>query len=66
MPHVGTTINIDPRIRDRLKRYGTAGMTYNDILKRLMDRVDRDDFFAEAKRIAQDPASEEWVALEDL
>jgi hypothetical protein len=61
----GTTINIDPRLRDRLKTYGTAGETYNDILTRLMDNMEREAFFAEARRVAAlpDPA---FVDLDDL
>lgn len=61
-----TTISIDPKIRDRLKAYGTAGMTYNQILAALMDNTDREAFFAEVRRLAADPDAESWVRLEDI
>lgn len=61
-----TTISIDPKIRDRLKAYGTAGMTYNQILAALMDNTDREAFFAEVRRLAANPETESWVRLEDV
>jgi len=39
-----TTIPLTKDIRDRLKKYGHKGETYNDILKRLMDEVDYESF----------------------
>jgi hypothetical protein len=65
MQPMGTTINIEPTIRDRLKSYGTAGETYNDILTRLMDNMEREAFFADVRRIAAlpDPA---FVDLDDM
>ncbi|MCA1818974.1 MAG: hypothetical protein LC620_02800 [Halobacteriales archaeon] len=62
---MGTTINIEPALRDRLKTYGTAGETYNDILKRLMDNMDREAFFEEVRRAAALPEGE-WVGLDDV
>lgn len=59
-----TTIPLDPKIRDRLRRYGHAGMTYNEILQRLMDAVDRDRFVEEMRRRAD--AIKDWVDLEDV
>lgn len=63
---MGTTINIDAQVRDRLKTYGTAGMTYNDILRALMDRVDRDQFFAEARDMVEHPERYQWTGLDDV
>lgn len=63
---MATTIPIDPKVRDRLKRYGHAGMTYNAILTRLMDEVDRRDFVAEMRRRASEVREDEWVDLEDV
>ena len=39
-----TTIPTTKTIRDRLKSYGQKGDTYSDILTRLMDSIDKDDF----------------------
>ena len=35
-----TTLTVDPAVRARLKGFGTHGMTYNDILTRLMDEAE--------------------------
>ncbi|MHB8585060.1 MAG: DUF7557 family protein [Thermoplasmatota archaeon] len=59
-----TSIPLDSKVRDRLKAYGTAGMSYNDILTRLMDEHDRDDFLREIRRELDE--TKEWVDLEDL
>ena len=59
-----TTIQVDPAIRNRLKGYGTAGMTYNDILQRLMDEADRQDFIARIRREMDDV--KEWVDLDEV
>jgi len=63
---VPTTISIDPGIRNRLKSFGTAGMTYNEILSLLMDNTDREAFFAELRRVAANPKAESWVRLDDI
>lgn len=39
-----TTIPTTKIVRDRLKSYGQKGETYSDILNRLMDYVNRDEF----------------------
>jgi hypothetical protein len=59
-----TSIPLDTAVRDRLKAYGTAGMTYNDILQRLMDERDRDAFIRDIIREADQTT--DWVDLEDL
>lgn len=58
-----TTIPIDGDVRDRLRTYGHAGMTYNDILTKLMDEVDRHAFVAELRRQADRVKT--WVDLEE-
>jgi hypothetical protein len=63
---MGTTINIEPALRDRLKTFGTAGETYNDILRRLMDNMEREAFFEKVRRIAANPDEFEWTRLEDI
>ncbi|MCD4704386.1 MAG: hypothetical protein K8R64_08890 [Methanosarcinaceae archaeon] len=39
-----TTISTTKVVRDRLKSYGQKGETYSDILNRLMDYVNMDEF----------------------
>lgn len=62
-----TTIPLDSKLRDRLRSYGTAGMSYNAIIQRLLDERDRDEFIRDMLRRA-DKADREatWVDLEDL
>lgn len=61
-----TTIAIDPAVRDRLKTFGHAGMTYNEILTRMMDGVEREAFVAEMRRLAAQTKEEDWIDLEDV
>jgi hypothetical protein len=60
-----TSIPVDTEVRDRLKGYGTMGMTYNDILTRLMDEIEMEKFVQEMLRIARDPKTK-WVRHEDI
>jgi hypothetical protein len=59
-----TSIPLDSKVRDRLKSYGTAGMSYNDILQRLMDERDRDAFIQDILREADETTA--WVDLDDV
>lgn len=62
-----TTIPIDSKVRDRLRSYGTAGMSYTDIVQRLLDERERDEFIRDAQRLADEAdAAGSWVGLEDL
>lgn len=62
-----TTIPIDSKVRDRLRSYGTAGMSYTDIVQRLLDERERDDFIREIQlRAERADAEGSWVDLEDL
>ena len=47
-------IRIPQDVRDRLRRFGTPGMTYAEILTRLMDGVERERFIAEMRRLADE------------
>ena len=58
-----TTIPLDSVQRDRLKRYGTMGMTYTDIIKELLDKIERDQFLDEIRRRAS--TNKDWVDLDD-
>lgn len=61
-----TTLTLNPATRDRLKRYGHAGMTYDEILESLMDRIDEEDFVREMRRRADElDARDGWVDLAD-
>lgn len=62
--HVPTTISVDPGTRDRLRTFGHAGMSYDEILQRLMDQVDRERFLATLHRQAD--GETEWVELADF
>jgi hypothetical protein len=63
---MATTIPIPGSIRDRLRTYGTAGMTYADILTRLMDEIDRREFLAEMRRRFETMTDADLVDLEDV
>lgn len=60
------TIAIPEKLRDRLKTFGHAGMTYPDILKALMDRVQRDEFVAEMRKLYLETPRKDYVDLDDL
>lgn len=60
------TISLPEKVRDRLKTFGHAGMTYPQILQALMDRVDREDFVRELRRQYLATPRREYVDLDDL
>lgn len=60
-----TTIPLSTVVRDRLKSYGSMGDTYNDILTRMMDEIERAAFIARLRMERDDPETE-WVTLEEL
>ena len=60
------TIAIPEELRDRLKTYGHAGMTYPEILRALMDRVERDDFVRDLRQQYQRTPRKSYVDLDDL
>lgn len=59
-----TTIALDAKTRDRLRSFGQAGMSYDQILQAIMDEVDRERFVAEIHRIADNTT--DWVELDDF
>lgn len=59
-----TTIPLDSQQRDRLKQYGTMGMTYTQIIKELLDKVERDKFLDEIRHRAA--TNKRWTRLVDL
>ncbi|MBP2030055.1 hypothetical protein J2755_000989 [Methanohalophilus levihalophilus] len=59
-----TTIPTTKDIRDRLKTYGQKGDTYSDILNRLMDCADRDEFMDRMYRRLED--KDQFVSLDNI
>ncbi len=59
-----TTIPLTKDIRDRLKKYGLKGETYNDILKRLMDEVDYKSFMERQYKKLEE--KEKFVSLDEI
>jgi hypothetical protein len=60
-----TTIPIDPAVRDRLRSFGTAGMTYSQILTKVLDQIEMEKFFAEMQKELDDPDTV-WVDFDDV
>lgn len=60
------TIALPESLRDRLKTYGHAGMTYPEILRALMDRVERDDFVRELRNQYKATPRKSYIDLDDL
>ena len=60
------TIALPEAVRDRLKTYGHAGMTYPEILSALMDRVEREEFVRDLRNQYQKTPRKSYVDLEDL
>ena len=59
-----TSIPVDTKVRDRLRKYAVGDMTYNDVLTRLMDEHERDLFVREIQREAD--AASEWFPAEGI
>lgn len=51
---VQTSARFPRSVLDRLKGYGLKDQTYAEIVEKLMDRVDRDEYIAEQFRQARD------------
>lgn len=60
---MATTINVDPKTRDKLRAYCGGGLSYSEAIERLMALVEADRFFASFRNAMDDP-SFPW--LEDL
>lgn len=63
---MATSIPLGGQVRDRLRTYGIAGMTYDEILTRLMDEVDRRAFLEETRRRLQRLTDKDLIDLEDV
>jgi hypothetical protein len=60
------TISVPEAVRDRLKTFGHAGMTYPQILQSLMDRVQREEFVEELRKQYLATPRARYVDLDDL
>ncbi len=60
------TLSIPEDVRDRLKTYGHAGMSYTEILNQLMDRVQREDFVEELRKQYTSTPRSGYLDLDDL
>lgn len=61
-----TTLPVDPKVRDRLRRFGIAGETYSQILTRLMDDASQRALVTWMDRRMEEVKDEDWVDLEDI
>lgn len=61
-----TTIQVDAATRDRLRAHGLAGMTYDDIINRVLDGTDRQELLAAQRDKILHPEAYEWTDLDDL
>lgn len=59
-----TSIPVDSKVRDRLRKYAVGDMTYSDVLTRLMDEHERDLFIREIQKEAD--SATEWIPAEDI
>ncbi|HLF16706.1 MAG TPA: hypothetical protein VI796_04660 [Candidatus Thermoplasmatota archaeon] len=60
-----TSIPIDSAVRDRLRSFGIAGMNYSEIVTSVLDRIEREAFIEEMRRIVDDPNTK-WVDHKDI
>ena len=59
-----TTIQLDRRVKERLRRLGRKGETYNEIVKRVLRKAEHVEFMEEQYAILD--SEENWVRLDDL
>ena len=62
-----TTIPLESEVRDRLRRFGHAGQTYNEILTQVLDRIEASGFVADMRREIDDlDRTGGWIADDDI
>jgi len=59
-----TTIPITKEVRDMLKSYGLKGETYDNILRRIMNLVDYEEFMERQYRFLQE--KDKFVSLDEI
>lgn len=62
---MGTTINIESAVRDRLKGYVPPGTSYSEALTRLMDLIDEERFLASFRDAVEDK-KRKWIDEKDF
>ncbi len=61
-----TTIQVEGMTRDRIRAHGLAGMTYDDIINRVLDETDRKAFLTAERQKLLNPEQYSWTNLDDL
>ncbi len=61
---MATTIAVNESTRDKLKSYGRKGDTYDDIIQRMMDIVDRELYLNEVYRRLGE--KDKFIPLDEL
>jgi len=59
-----TTIPVTKTIRDMLKSYGLKGETYDNILRRLLKKVDYDEFMERQYKFLTE--KDKFVSLDEI
>ena len=59
-----TTIPITKKVRDMLKSYGLKGETYDNILRRMMEQVDHEEFMERQYKLLQE--KDKFVSLDEI
>ncbi len=59
-----TTIPITKKVRDMLKSYGLKGETYDNILRRMMEQVDHEEFMERQYKFLQE--KDKFVSLDEI
>ncbi len=60
---VQTTIQVSKETREKLKKIGSKGQTYDEIIEKLLEIGQKVAFFSELDRISD---SEEFIPLDEL
>ncbi len=64
MSGIATTIPTTKVVRDRLKSYGKKGETYSDILTKMMDAIDKEEFMDRMYRRLDE--KDQFVSLDEI
>ncbi|MDI6858897.1 MAG: hypothetical protein QMC85_00200 [Methanocellales archaeon] len=59
-----TTIPVDKETRDRLKTFGLKGETYDDIINRLMEQVEYEEFMERQYRRLEE--KDKFIPLDEI
>ncbi|MDI6640532.1 MAG: hypothetical protein QMD78_06895 [Methanocellales archaeon] len=59
-----TTIPVDKETRDRLKTFGLKGETYDDIITRLMEQVEYEEFMERQYRRLEE--KDKFIPLDEI